>query len=94
MTELTPSDEEEENESKFKSLVEIAKSIKDIILAIPRKIVAIIKRVFTAIYAYWSLVIRTVFKFIYSIISIISNGGVGIVNFFQEFLSIVVGVFA
>lgn len=81
------------DEAQSKNLVEVAQSILDIFLAIPRKIVAVIRRIITAVYAYWVLVFRTIYQFIASVIATIANSGGGIINFYRELFAIFVGIF-
>lgn len=79
--------------SDSRSIVEAAKSIGDVVLAIPRKIIKVIKRIFTAIYAYWALIFSTIYKFYSSVFAVIGNTGGGIVNFYKELFSIFIGIF-
>lgn len=80
-------------EGESKNLIEVAQSIVDIVLAIPKKIVAVIKRIVYAVYAYWALIFRTIYKFIVGVILTIGNTGGGIVNFYKELFSIFWGIF-
>lgn len=90
---LTGGGDDEASISPSRNLLHVAKSIKDVLLIIPRKIVTVIQRIAYAVYAYWLLVFRTIYRFISGIFNTIGNTGGGIVNFYRELFSIFVGIF-
>lgn len=79
--------------AESRSVINLVEDIFDVLLAIPRKIIAFIRRLATAVYSTWVLVFRNIFSFYGGVFTVIAQIVSGIINFYKELFGIYIGVF-